>query len=99
VEIRGPCIPRSMYLGTHASGKPSIRPPRKESWKTSSKNRAIISEMKRRDFGLALTAPVVARYPGPEGRSIGDARKWASRTSFVITLQARSVNEEVQYEA
>jgi hypothetical protein len=80
------------------SDKPRIRPPRKESWKTSCKNHAIISEMKQRNFGLALTAPVVASYPGPEGRSIGDARKWASRTSFVITLQARSVNEEVQYE-
>ena len=55
--------------------------------------------MKRGNFGLALTAPVVASYPGPERRSIADARKRASRTSFVITLQARSVNDEVQYEA
>ena len=26
---------------------------------------------------MALTAPVVASYPGPEGRSIGDAHRWA----------------------
>jgi len=46
-------------------GKPSIRPPKKESRKMGSKNRAMISEMKRRNFGLALTALVIASYPGP----------------------------------
>jgi hypothetical protein len=62
-----------------------------------SKNRAMISEMKRRNFGLALTALVVGSYPGPR-------RAWwrpqaASTTRLVIRLQGRSVNEEVQYEA